>query len=93
MTRIPAKNFDDGSYDNCNNVRFTVRRMAPYSACIEGLNKRNGHPACNDAVRDPISEYELATLENDTIKFYCCEVGTIHHPAGVPGQRRRQRHG
>ncbi len=74
---IPAKNFDDGSYDNCNNVRFTVRRMAPYSACIEGLNKRNGHPACNDAVRDPISEYELATLENDTIKFYCCEVGTI----------------
>ncbi len=63
VTRIPARNFDDGSYDNCNSVRFTVRRMPPYSACIQGLLNLG------------CAEYQVATLENDTIKFYCCEVG------------------
>jgi hypothetical protein len=62
VTVIPAANFDQGSYDNCGYVGFTVRRKAPYSSCITGLN------AC---------EYAVATAENDSIKFYCCEVGTI----------------
>ncbi len=75
VTRIPASDFNTGSYDNCNPILFTVRRMFPYSACIEGLNHTNTHPNC--AVGDqPGSEYETAILENDTIKFYCCEVGT-----------------
>jgi len=58
---ISAKNFDDGSNDKCNNIKITVRRMEPYSACIDKLN------ACEKAI---------ATAEKDSIKFYCCESGT-----------------
>jgi hypothetical protein len=58
---VNAKEFDDGSKDRCNQVKFTVRRMPPYSACIENL------PAC---------EKTIATAESDSIKFYCCEAGT-----------------
>ncbi len=58
---VPAANFNQGSYDNCGDVGFTVRRVAPYSSCITGLNE---------------CEYAVATAENDSIKFYCCEVGT-----------------
>ncbi|MBL7784098.1 MAG: HYR domain-containing protein [Saprospiraceae bacterium] len=69
VTWVPASAFNQGSYDDCNNVRFTVRRMpeadSTYSACIDGLQG-----LCDGY------EYELATAENDSIKFYCCEVGT-----------------
>ncbi|MCC6283355.1 MAG: HYR domain-containing protein, partial [Saprospiraceae bacterium] len=58
---VPASNFNQGSYDNCGGVGFTVRRVAPYSSCITGLNE---------------CEFDVATAENDSIKFYCCEVGT-----------------
>lgn len=58
---VKAINLDQGSYDNCNNLRFTVRRVEPYSDCINSLN------AC---------EKLTATAESDSIKFYCCEVGT-----------------
>jgi hypothetical protein len=61
VTWVKALTFDDGSYDNCNGVKFTVRRAPPYSACINGLN------TCEKAT---------ATAESDSIKFYCCEVGT-----------------
>jgi hypothetical protein len=61
VTWVKAKTFDDGSYDNCNKVHFTVRRMAPYSDCINGLND---------------CEKPTAIAEADSIKFYCCEVGT-----------------
>ena len=83
---IPAANFNQGSYDNCSNIAFTVRRAQPYSSCITSLNE---------------CEYDIATAENDSIKFYCCEVGTIqsvilrvyqldpqgnisHYPDGTP---------
>lgn len=59
---VPAANFNQGSYDNCSNIGFTVRRAQPYNSCITSLNE---------------CEYEIATAENDSIKFYCCEVGTI----------------
>ncbi|TAD93168.1 MAG: HYR domain-containing protein, partial [Bacteroidetes bacterium] len=58
---IRATTFDDGSTDNCNNLKFTVRRMAPYSECITNLED---------------CEQPTATNEQDSIKFYCCEVGT-----------------
>ncbi|MCC7245293.1 MAG: HYR domain-containing protein [Saprospiraceae bacterium] len=58
---MAAVNLDAGSYDNCNAIKFTVRRKAPYSDCINSLN------AC---------EKDIATAESDTLKFYCCEVGT-----------------
>lgn len=58
---VNAKEFDDGSKDKCNNIKFTIRRMGPYSACIENL------PACEKA---------FAIGEQDSIKFYCCESGT-----------------
>jgi hypothetical protein len=61
VTWVHAKTFDDGSTDNCNSLHFTVRRMDPFSTCITGLND------CEKAV---------ATAESDSIKFYCCEVGT-----------------
>jgi len=76
VTWIKASSFDDGSYDNCNGVKFTIRRMAPYSSCIEGLNASHGTLPCD--APSPIfpSEYNIATIEQDSIKFYCCEVGT-----------------
>ncbi len=73
---IPAKNFDLGSADHCNHVKFTIRRMAPYSPFIESLNKTNGFPDCSDGTMDTITEYNRATAEQDSIKFYCAEVGT-----------------
>jgi hypothetical protein len=61
VTWVKAKTFDDGSYDNCNKVKFSIRRMAPYSDCINALDD---------------CEKPVATAEGDSIKFYCCEVGT-----------------
>lgn len=61
ITWVKATTFDDGSFDQCNAIKFTVRRAFPYSDCINDLN------AC---------EFATATAESDSIKFYCCEVGT-----------------
>jgi len=53
--------------------------MAPYSDCIQNLNPINGQPTCDPTI-DPFpdfpSEFERAISEYDSIKFYCCEVGT-----------------
>ena len=76
VTYVAATVFDDGSYDNCANIKFAVRRAAPYSDCILGLNPVNGHPDCSDNFSDVHSEFDIATEEGDSIKFYCCEVGT-----------------
>lgn len=75
---VNAKSFDDGSYDVCtgNNIKFTIRRKAPYSDCILALNATNGNTPCNDAFPDFPSEFERAISEGDSIKFYSCEVGT-----------------
>jgi len=77
VTWVKATTFDDGSYDNCNGVKFTIRRMAPYSDCINNLNQVNGRLPCNDIFPDFPSEFERAISEQDSIKFYCCEVGSI----------------
>jgi len=61
VTWVKAATFDDGSYDQCNNIKFTIRRALPYSNFINFMN------AC---------EFATATAESDSIKFYCCEVGT-----------------
>jgi hypothetical protein len=66
---VRAESFDNGSHDNCNALKFTVRRAPPYSACIQGLSQTPCQPG------EP-SEYTLATIESDSVKFYCCEVGT-----------------
>ncbi|MCC6411887.1 MAG: HYR domain-containing protein [Saprospiraceae bacterium] len=76
VTVVNAETFDDGSYDNCGAVAFTVRRKAPYSDCILGLNQTNGGQPCNDQFPDTNSEFDIAISEGDAIKFYCCEVGT-----------------
>ena len=76
VTWVKAITFDDGSYDNCGFVKFSVRRAAPYSDCIQDLNKVNGGQPCDDGFPYPISEYDRATAEGDSVKFYCCEVGT-----------------
>ncbi|MEI6408923.1 MAG: HYR domain-containing protein [Bacteroidota bacterium] len=61
VTWVKALSFDNGSYDNCNGVKFTVRRAPPYNAGINALS------TC---------ERDIAILESDSIKFYCDEVGT-----------------
>jgi uncharacterized repeat protein (TIGR01451 family) len=71
-----AQAFDGGSNDNCNPVKLTVRRKAPYSNFILGLNQINGHPDCSDVFPDVPSEFERAISERDSIKFYADEVGT-----------------
>ena len=71
ITWVDAKSFDNGSYDVNGPVKFTVRRQTPYSACVTALN----HNPClgNSGGK---SEHALAIAEADSIKFYCCEVGT-----------------
>jgi hypothetical protein len=76
VTWVKAKTFDDGSYDNCANVKFTVQRMGPYSDCIQSLNSIRGVPDCASQFPSFPSEFERAISEGDSIKFYCCEVGT-----------------
>ncbi|MCW5921711.1 MAG: hypothetical protein KIS77_05160 [Saprospiraceae bacterium] len=76
VTWVKASTFDQGSYDNCNNIKFTIQRMAPYSDCINSLNSINGFLPCDDQFPDFPSEFERAVAEQDSIKFYCCEVGT-----------------
>jgi hypothetical protein len=71
VTWVHAETFDDGSYDQCSPIKFTIRRVAPYSDCIKDLD----HTPCSGNAND-FSEYELATAESDSIKFYCCETGT-----------------
>ncbi len=71
ITWVKATTFDDGSYDQCSAIKFTVRRAEPYSACINALD----HNPC-PANAAGMSEFELATAESDSIKFYCCEVGS-----------------
>ena len=68
---VRATTFDDGSYDECSNIKFTIRRSAPYGDCINSLD----HAPCSGNA-GLMSEFELATAESDSIKFYCCEVGT-----------------
>ena len=70
VTWVKALTYDDGSYDNCNQLKFTIRRMAPYSDCINSLSKNPCYPGGK-------SEFDLATAESDSIKFYCCEVGSV----------------
>lgn len=78
VVEVLAAAFDDGSYDNCaGNLLFTMQRPPPYSNCINALNATNGHPNCNDVFPDFPSEFERAVAERDTIKFYCCEAGTV----------------
>lgn len=77
VTSIYALTVDEGSYDACGgNIKITIRRAAPYSSFIQSLNPINGHPDCSDSTPDAVSEYELATAEAETIKFYCEEAGT-----------------
>lgn len=71
VTWVYATTFDDGSYDNCSDIKFTIRRAAPYSDCILDLSDA---PCSGNA--NGMSEFDLATAESDSIKFYCCEVGT-----------------
>lgn len=74
---LKAKDLDDGSYDECPTpLGFSVRRMAPYSAFIENLNKLDGTFPCTDTTGQ-FSEYERATAEQDSVKFYCGEIGSI----------------
>ena len=76
VTWMKATTLDDGSYDNCGSIRFTVQRMSPYSDCINALNAIRGTPGCASLFPSFPSEFERAISEGDSIKFYCCEVGT-----------------
>ncbi|MBC7776200.1 MAG: proprotein convertase P-domain-containing protein [Phycisphaerae bacterium] len=71
VTCVHAATFDDGSYDECSSIKFSIRRAWPYSDCINALD----HSPCN-ANAGGLSEYGLATVESDSITFYSCEVGT-----------------
>jgi hypothetical protein len=77
VTWVKASTFDDGSYDNCNQVKLTIRRMAPYSDCIENLNAQRGTIPCDAPNQSFPTERDRAISEQDSLKFYCCEVGTI----------------
>lgn len=73
--------FNNGSYDPCSSLKFTLSRVAPYSTFVQSLNQTNGHPPCNDVFPDFPSEFERAISEQDSIKFYCKEAGTTQDVA------------
>ncbi len=77
ITWVKASAFDNGSYDNCNNTWLTIQRLAPFSNFVLGLNQVNGHSPCNNLSPDYPSEYERAISEQDSIKFYSAEAGTL----------------
>ncbi|MBK7937141.1 MAG: HYR domain-containing protein [Lewinellaceae bacterium] len=65
VTWVKASTFDDGSYDNCNNIKLTIKRLpdmvtGSYSQCIQDLNSINGHPDCDDFFPDFPNEFERA---------------------------------
>jgi len=66
---LKARSLDDSSIDRCGaHLKFTARRVTPYSGFIQNLSRQ----AC---VTGTPSEYERATAEQDSIKFYCHEIG------------------
>ena len=68
VTWVKATTFDDGSYDNCNGVKFTIRRRAPYASCSNSLNDYG--PCYLDASVDfVINEFYIGSLEFDSRKF------------------------
>lgn len=70
---VSASVFNDGSYDNCKPIKMTIRRMEPYTSCIA---LQNDQPCYSNEDGDLLfSEAEIATMEQDSIKFYCCEAG------------------
>jgi YVTN family beta-propeller protein len=67
---LPAGSLSDGSYDRCHaDLKLTARRVPPYSPFIESLSKQPCIPG-------GLSEYERATAELDSVKFYCEEAGS-----------------
>ncbi|HAD11135.1 MAG TPA: hypothetical protein DCF33_01730 [Saprospirales bacterium] len=71
ITWVRATTFDDGSFDLCSDIKFTIRRALPYSDCITSLDDS---PCAGNPLG--LSEFDLAIAESDSIKFYCCEVGS-----------------
>lgn len=71
-----AELFDNGSFDQCNDVMLTIRRLPPYSNFVQTLNPVRGMPPCNSVFPSFPSEYERAISEQNSIKFYCGEVGS-----------------
>jgi hypothetical protein len=69
VTWVDATVFNDGSFDNCHDLKLTVRRMSPYTDAITNLNHTPCYPG-------GASEFDVATAELDSIKFYCSEVGS-----------------
>ena len=75
---VTSAAFNSGSYDNCGgNLKITLQRQQPFSACINGLNTVNGQTPCDDATPDSPTEFERATGEAESIKFYGCEANTF----------------
>ncbi len=70
-----ASVFGGDSYDECNFVRFQVSRTQPYSDAVLNLNDRRGQAPCNSPFHTFPTEYETGILKQDSIKFYCGEVG------------------
>ena len=65
---IPAATFDDGSYDNCGQVWFKVRRMT-----IGGCNGLNG----DDAPTPPYFQYFGFQEWFDDSASFCCDDETV----------------
>ena len=71
LTLVPAHAFDDGSYDECGDVTFTVRRM---TSCIDFDWTTNG--AFIDQIPDGnIHSVDKGTASRPGVPFACCDVG------------------
>ncbi|MBK9984537.1 MAG: HYR domain-containing protein [Saprospiraceae bacterium] len=73
ITLVPAKVFDDGSYDACGPVTFRARRM---ESCIDFDWTTDG--ACVDDIPGgipPVNSRDKGTVSRPCVPFACCDVG------------------
>jgi subtilisin-like proprotein convertase family protein len=77
VTWVKATTFNDGSYDNCFDVKLTIRRMNPYTDCINNLD---GTPLLPERLP---SEFELATSRARLYQVLLLRGG--HDPNGCTG--------
>ncbi|MEO6131505.1 MAG: T9SS type A sorting domain-containing protein, partial [Saprospiraceae bacterium] len=73
ITLVPAKVFDDGSYDACGPVTFRARRM---DSCIDFDWTTDG--ACIDDIPGgipPVNSRDKGTVSRPCVPFACCDVG------------------
>jgi len=71
LTKVAAEVFDDGSYDNCSDITFSVRRMA---SCID-FDWTTGGAGVDEIPNGIVNGNDKGTVYRPMVPFACCDVG------------------